>query len=272
MPVPSRPRRRPGFTLIELLVVIGIIMILASATFGLYRGVSNARMKARARGEIQRIVGACEGYKKAYGDFPCALAGTGTSTAASQTEYRADLFDQLSGRRVLYTRQLVTGGFAVEIWPYNSANLPNGANRKPKPFINLDDLDVTVISTKLDATTADVGNAALYRAFEFRDPWGNPYEYRYRVLNGAGSTVQKADGTLSGSYGLWLSSNFLFVSCGANFATPKTEGAQPEFADYFDASGAAPTYPMVRTGMVPPSYFEDDSTSFRSDNLVNWAN
>ena len=57
------PRRRAGFTLIELLMVIAIIMILATATLGIYRGVSNTSMKARGRGEIQRIIIACENYK-----------------------------------------------------------------------------------------------------------------------------------------------------------------------------------------------------------------
>ena len=113
----SRPRRRrAGFTLIELLMVIAIIMILATATFSIYRGVSNTRMKARGRGEIQRIVIACENFKKVYGDYPCALAGTSVSTVANQTQYRENLYDELTGRRVLYTRQLSTGGFAVELW------------------------------------------------------------------------------------------------------------------------------------------------------------
>ncbi|NBV78298.1 MAG: prepilin-type N-terminal cleavage/methylation domain-containing protein, partial [Verrucomicrobia bacterium] len=62
------PRRRAGFTLIELLMVIAIIMILATATFGIYRGVSNSRMKARGRGEIQRLIIGCENFKKTYGD------------------------------------------------------------------------------------------------------------------------------------------------------------------------------------------------------------
>ena len=103
----SRPRRRTGFTLIELLMVIAIIMILATATFKIYRGVSNTRMKARGRGEIQRIVIACENFKKVYGDYPCALAGTSVSTVANQTQYRENLYDELTGvpnRRLLADR------------------------------------------------------------------------------------------------------------------------------------------------------------------------
>ena len=154
------PRRRAGFTLIELLMVITIIMILASATFGLYRGVSNTRMKARGRGEIQRIIIACENFKKTYGDYPCAVPGTSVSTSAHFSGFRTDLFDQLSGRRIIFTRQIATGGFAVEIWPYNSPSLPNGANRKPKPFVAFDDIPVTVVSTRLDAVPADLANIA----------------------------------------------------------------------------------------------------------------
>ncbi|MEY2750783.1 MAG: hypothetical protein RLZZ550_754 [Verrucomicrobiota bacterium] len=265
----ARPRRRAGFTLIELLMVIAIIMILASATFGLYRGVSNTRMKARARGEIQRIIVACETYKKTYEDYPCALAGTNASNASNQTQFRTDLYDQLSGRRVLYRRQLATGGFAVELWPFNSTSLPNGANRKPKPFLSFEDIPVTVVSTRLDAVPADLANIAT--TLELRDPWGNPYEYRYRVLSSVGVSVQNlTTGGLNPPYGSWLSANFLLVSCGANFAEPATAGDQPDFAEYFDPSTSTT---MVRTGMIPTTYFEDtDPAPRRSDNLVNWSN
>ncbi len=250
-------------------MVITIIMILASATFGLYRGVANTRMKARGRGEIQRIIIACETFKKTYGDFPCALAGTTASNASNQTQFRTDLFDQLSGRRVLYTRQLSTGGFAVELWPFNSASLPNGANRKPKPFISLDDIPVTVVSTRLDAVPADLANIAT--TLELRDPWGNPYEYRYRVLSSVGVSVQNlTTGAFNPPYGSWLSANFLVVSCGPNFALPAVEGEQPNFNEYFDPSTSTT---MVRTGMIPTTYFDDaDPAPQRSDNLVNWSN
>lgn len=265
----ARPRRRAGFTLIELLMVIAIIMILASATFGLYRGVSNTRMKARGRGEIQRIVVACENFKKTYGDYPCALAGTSTSNSSNQTQYRADLFDQLSGRRLIFTRQLTTGGFAVELWPFNSTSLPNGANRKAKPFITLDDIPVTVVTSRQEAVPADLANIATQ--LELRDPWGNPYEYRYRVLGSVGVSVQNlATGAFNPPYGSWLSANFLLVSCGANFALPKVEGDQPDFVEYFDPNTATT---MVRSGLVPPTYFDDaDPSPLRSDNLVNWSN
>lgn len=263
------PRRRAGFTLVELLMVITIIMILASATFGLYRGVSNTRMKARGRGEIQRIIIACENFKKTYGDYPCAVPGTSVSTSAHFSGFRTDLFDQLSGRRIIYTRQIATGGFAVEIWPYNSTSLPNGANRKPKPFVAFDDIPVTVFTTRLDALPADLANIAT--ALEFRDPWGNPYEYRYRVLSSAGVSVQNlTTGAYNPPYGNWLSANFLLVSCGPNFALPTTEGDQPNFNEYFDPET---TKTMVRTGMIPTSYFDDaDPAPQRSDNLVNWSN
>ena len=261
------PRRRAGFTLIELLMVIAIIMILATATFGIYRGVSNSRMKARGRGEIQRLMIGCENFKKTYGDFPCLLNGALPSNAHND-QYRAALFDQLSGRRVLYRRQLPTGGFAVEIWNYNSTSLPNGANRKQKPFITLEEIDVTVVATKKDAVPADLTSVAT--SLEFRDPWGNPYEYRYRALSGVGISVQKTDGSggFNPPYGNWLSSNFLLVSCGANFAVPSTDGAQPDFKEYFDDTST-----MVKTGLIPTTYFDDtDPSPRRSDNLVNWAN
>ena len=261
------PRRRAGFTLIELLMVIGIIMILATSTLSIYRGVSNSRMKARGRGEIQRISIACENFKKTYGDFPCANAGTATSLSANQTQYRTDLFEQLIGRKVIYNHTLATGGFAVEIWPYNSNILPNGANRKMKPFMTMDDVTVYDPTTKTDALPADLSNPA--KTFDFRDPWGNPYEYRYRVLGSINVSVQNlTTGAFNPPYNAWLSANFVLVSCGPNFAAPTNEGDQPDFQEYF-----VPADTMVKTGVIPANYFDDaDPAPQRSDNLVNWAN
>ena len=102
-------------------------------------------------------------------------AGTSVSTVANQSQYRENLFDQLTGRRVLYYRQLTAGGFAVELWGYNSTNLPNGANRVQKPFISWDEIPATVVTTREDAVPANLTNIAT--TLEFRDPWGNPYIY-----------------------------------------------------------------------------------------------
>jgi hypothetical protein len=191
------------------------------------------------------------------------------STVANQTQYRENLYDELTGRRVLYTRQLSTGGFAVELWPYNSTSLPNGASRTPKPFIAWGEIPATVVTTRQDAVPANLTNIAT--TLEFRDPWGNPYEYRYRVLASVGISVQNlATGGYNPPYSYWQSSNFLLVSCGPNFAAPATEGAQPDFKEYFDDSA---TTTMVKTGLIPTTYFDDaDPAPLRSDNLVNWAN
>ena len=267
----NSPRRRAGFTLVELLMVIAIIMILASATFGLYRGVANTRMKARARGEVQRIIIACESFKKTYGDYPCLRNGTPVNPIAHNDQHRVDLFEQLSGRLVLFIRQLPppptsTGGFAVELWPYNKVPyLQNNDKRTQKPFLSFDDIPITVVDTAEDAKPSDFSDTT--KRLELRDPWGNPYEYRYRALNAVGSSVQNATGNYQ--YAVWLSTNFILVSCGANFAQPNREGDQPAFAEYFDSGSSQ----MVRTGIIPPTYFDDgDPSPRRSDNIVNWAN
>jgi len=261
------PRRRAGFTLIELLMVIGIIMILATSTLSIYRGVSNSRMKARGRGEIQRISIACENFKKTYGDFPCATNGAAPNTSAHDSRFRTELFDQLIGRKVIYNHTVTTGGFAVEMWPYNSNMLPNGTSRKMKPFITMDDVTVYDPTTKTDALPADLSNPA--KTFDFRDPWGNPYEYRYRMLGSINVSVQNlTTGAFNPPYNAWLSANFVLVSCGPNFAAPTNEGDQPDFQEYF-----VPADTMVKTGVIPANYFDDaDPAPQRSDNLVNWAN
>ena len=103
---------------------------------------------------------------------------------------------------------------------------------------------------------------------DFRDPWGNPYEYRYRILISPNTSVQDLNnGGYVGKYKDWVSTNFLLVSCGPNFALPTPEGSQPDFEEYF-VTGSN----MVKTGTIPTTYFDDTDSYQRADNLVNWSN
>ena len=255
--------RRPGFTLIELLLVIAIIAILSMATFALFRAASNARNKARSKGDIQAIAMACENYKKTYGDYPCRGSG------GNDDSFRKDMFDQLVGRRIIKSFPLATGT-AIELLSYNDSRLPGGNNtnesptgRKKKAFINYGD-----IRTNDDA---NFGSATWTSTYEFRDAWENPYDYRYRTLNPSTVTVMNpSTGVYVSPFADWKSPNFLVVSCGANFVEPSTAGGMPDVQEYWETTGT-----MRTNGIIPTSYFDDGSTSagpFRADNVVNWTN
>ena len=61
-----------AFTLIELLVVIAVIGILAAFTFGSLKGVKRTQNLRTARGELEQIQAALDGYKAKYGFYPPA--------------------------------------------------------------------------------------------------------------------------------------------------------------------------------------------------------
>jgi prepilin-type N-terminal cleavage/methylation domain-containing protein len=262
----SNPSRRAGFTLIELLTVIAIIMILSMATFGLFRAASSARNKSKSKGEIQAIAMACENYKKNYGDYPCR-ANSGTDNT-----YHRDLFDQLIGRRLLKSFPLANGT-DVELIAYDDPRLPTGSGgRKMKSFI-----DFGAIGTNDNSHFADNdwrgGAAATY---EFRDAWGNAYDYRYRVLNTPGlPTMNTTTGAYISPYADWKSPNFLVVSCGANYID-LGDGIMPAQNEYWDVTTLTGGVNMMKNGIIPANYFEDDpapTTGFlRADNIVNWTN
>ncbi len=249
---PRTPARR-GFTLIELLLVIAIILILAAASFGLFRAASNARSKSVARGSIQAISMAAESYKKTYGDYPCASDGTGPADGNS---FRKALFDQLSGRKVL--RQVpVSSGVSVTLVNYNDASLPGGSSRNLKSFLNSNE-----VSTNNDAESAD-----MTKEIFFVDPWGNPYDYRYRILPPSGTAIQNP---LTGQFNFaWKAAGFLLVSCGVNYVDPPS-GSAPAPSEYWDES-TSPS--MTSTGIVPNSYFTESGSNgpYRGDNITNWA-
>ena len=243
--------RRSGFTLIELLVVIGIIGLLSAITFGLFRAANSSRNKSKSRGDIQAIAMACQSYRKTYGDFPSSATGT-------DERFRRDLLDQLIGRRLIRT---TTPGGLPTLLNYDDATLPTGsAGRQMRSFLNLGEVN-TNDNSKLSADDWKGGNPACR---EFVDAWGNPYDYRYRVLT-------------SGKYADWKSPNFLFVSCSVNFVPALTDGDAPALDEYWDPTASGGTT-MSRSGIVPNStthsYFDEDGDAgpFRADNLVNWTN
>jgi hypothetical protein len=114
------------------------------------------------------------------------------------------------------------------------------------------------------------GGAAA--AYEFRDPWGNPYDFRYRILPGSSTAIQNATtGVFASPFKDWLTPGFLIVSCGANYIEPTNPADAPSYADYWDDSGANP---MSKSGIVPATYSEETNEAgpFRSDNITSWTN
>jgi len=251
-----RSQARRGFTLIELLVVIAIILILVALSFGLFRAASNARSKAVARSSIQAMAMASEAYKKTYGDYPCAPAATAVTDGLA---FRRALFDQLSGRKLIRQAPVVTGGVSMSVVNFNDASLPGGATRRMKPFLNSGEVD-----TNNNAASGDVTVP-----IHFLDPWGNPYDYRYRILPAAGTAIQNpTTGAFAVPYVNWKASGFLIVSCGANYVEPAA-GADPAVNEYWDPAGSPS---MTTSGVVPTTYFEDGASGpYRVDNVTNWA-
>ena len=236
--------RRSGFTLIELLVVIAVISLLSAITFGLFRAANSSRNKSTSRGDIQAIAMACQSFRKVYGDFPCRSA-----IGADDDRFRRDLLDQLIGRRVLKFR---TPGL-----PPTLTDIPVGGTMRS--FLTFQE-----ISTNDDTKIGDPNDwrgGATAACREFVDAWGNPYDYRYRVLTDA-------------KYPEWKSPNFLVVSASDNYKPALSDGDILDLGEYWDSAPAG-AMNMTRSGIVPGTYFDEDGSSngpFRADNLVNWSN
>ncbi len=258
------PSRRPGFTLIELLLVMAVIGILAAAILPLATGAINSQRKARATGHIRAIAGACDAYRKLYGDFP--LAGRAAVPSAYTTdfpEFRQDLYAQLTGTKVLLATVTTTGAPSLQLVAYNDSLLPNAAKRAIRPL-----LTPTVVAACDAAGNEDVDADQLK---EFIDPWGNAYDYRYRLACSANDPT-----TNTGRYAYWYNPEFLLVSCGREFVASATTAKPhvPAMDEYWQAS--KPTAPtssnaMTTRGVIPSTYFEDGADYTRSDNITNWS-
>ena len=244
----SRPSaHRAGFTLVELLVVIAVIAILATISFGLFKAANNGRNKSKSMGEIQAIAMASQNYRKTYGDFPCCQSG-------ADERFRRDLLDQLTGRKVI---RVVTPGSPPTLLGYRDPALPGGTSRQKRSFLSLGDV-TTNNDSQLAAEDWQGGNPACR---EFVDAWGNPYDYRYRVLSS------------EALYKVWKSPNYLLVSCSVNFNEASVPGDAPALDEYWDPAQSGGST-MTRSGIVPTSYFDETGSSgpYRSDNIVNWSN
>jgi hypothetical protein len=190
---------------------------------------------------------ACQSYRKTYGDFPCSATGTDDS-------YRRDLLDQLIGRKIIRT---TTPGSPPTLENYDKGRESEVPKPPMRSFLNLGEVN-TNDNSKLGADDWKGGNPACS---EFVDAWGNPYDYRYRVLT-------------AGKYLEWKSPNFLFVCASANYVDAPSEGDILALGEYWDPASSGGTT-MLRSGIVPGTYFDETGGTtgpFRADNLVNWSN
>ena len=141
-----------GFTLIELLVVVGVIAVLAAITFGVTRGVQSAQARAQVKGELVSLAQALEQFKVTHGDYP----------------WVNDDPRELS-KALLGWKKFVRVNGATTFQDKAANEVPSGG---PKAFVDPTTLDY---SGTLPATVT-----TLPTNIEFLDPWGNPYQYRYK--------------------------------------------------------------------------------------------
>jgi len=256
-------RARRGFTLIELLIVMTIIVVLAAFMIPMVKSAMDSQRKGKAAGEIAALMGGCERYRKLYGDFPCASPGTGTAAASDQPNYRRDLYSQLTGKKRLRSTTLADGSIALELRDVTAAN--------QRAIINPGTVTAG-LSSAGGATPADLSTCD-----EFIDPWGNVYDYRYRILNGASTSTTEAP------YSYWRSPDCLIVSCGASYVEGSVETTGyvqlPPIGEYWDLTSA---FEMTRRGTIPSAsvsgdgYFTDSTSASsgigsRADNITSFS-
>ncbi len=154
---PSGVRHRTsnsGFTLIELLMVIAVIMILAGITFGISRGVQNAKNRSVAKAELAVLAQALEQFKLRYGDYPWHDSG-GSDT----------------NKMLLYA---LTGRLVME---------RDNGNIQVTVIENQSDAVVMKRPKFIDETKFSVNEDTSGNSIELLDPWGNPYIYWYKWSN-----------------------------------------------------------------------------------------
>lgn len=259
------PFRRRGFTLIELLLVMAVIAILTAAIIPLAGGAINSQRKARATGHIRAIAGACDAFRKLHGEFPLVRPGTYSTMTTDYPAFRQDLYAQLTGTKVLFTTVTATGAPSIQLVNYNDGVFGARASKRViRPLLG------PSIVPACDAGGKEDVAAELLT--EFIDPWGNAYDYRYRIacLPGEATNASGAN-----KFSSWRSPEFLVVSCGRDFVA-STNGAKPHvpsMEEYWHASmpSGAATFNMTTAGTVSPSYFEDGATFTRSDNITSWS-
>lgn len=211
--------KRLGFTLVEVLVVVGVIAVLAAVTVGLLGPVENTIRTSNAKAQCDKISLALNNFKTTYGDYPM-LDGKGDSE-----EWAHLLMDTLRGDKILVRRK-----GKIEIVDFDDGR----SEAVKRPFIELSDF-------MLD-------DESLEDATMILDPWENPWQYRYNIIN-------------SGKPGKdWHGPTFLLVSAG-----PEFDGSVDD-DDCFVGT-------MEEDGLPLLDIDEDDYyfSDLRADNITNFS-
>lgn len=137
--------RRGGFTLVELLVVISIIVVLASAGFGVALKVQNTARKKTAEAAAQNIVLAVNSF---YSDYNTMPVPTGTQSTKGGTQFESNTGDGLKVLNIL-------SGLEEEI------------NTRKVKYLNIAEAKNKKAGIVYNKTGTEV--TGLF------DPWGNPY-------------------------------------------------------------------------------------------------
>jgi type II secretory pathway pseudopilin PulG len=146
-------------------MVIAVIGILASITFGISRGVQNAKASATAKAELASIAQALEQFKSVHGDYPWV-----------DDEARELLKALLNWKK--FQRVGVTTTFADKLAAENPTE-------GPRPFIDVSKLllngDLPDSPSTIPANSKSGEFTSNADDFGLIDPWGRTYVYSYKT-------------------------------------------------------------------------------------------
>lgn len=211
--------KRSAFTLVEVLVVVGVIAVLAAITVGLLGPVENAIRTSNAKTQCDKISLALGDFKSTYGEYPM-LEGTG-----DQEDWEELLMDSMRGDKIL-----VRKGGKMQLVEFDEGK----SDAERRPFLSLSEFS-------LDDEDVDAAQKIL-------DPWENPWQYRYNVIEG---------GKLGKN---WFGPTFILISAGSEYEEPV--GTEDFFTGDLEEQG------------VPDLDPDGDDYYFaemRADNITNFG-
>lgn len=199
--------------MVEMMLVMAIIVILAALVAGVSGYAQRRGYRARADGEIQMLMSACENYRIDNGTYPRHIPSSGASDTdqlqptvhflpktadnALYTQASLFLYKELTGERT-------PNGTGV------TYNVPDaGTKRYTK------DMDPRILKVSRNPVTK-----AILVAYCFQDPFGNPYGYstaavateqNFQLALKQGTAIARPTGAALpgfniGSFDLWSTS------------------------------------------------------------------